>query len=148
MSGLEQFDDDFSTAPPPLPERPALWNGVYTLTFPDGSHRTFKVWTKQEGAKFAAGRRLLGILVGPDNTSDFEPVAFVEEDRVVLWRRHRGTNIDRYVSILWAAATWGSVPPGHTLEVAKRCLRCGRDLTTPESLERGIGPECWEKLHG
>lgn len=26
------------------------------------------------------------------------------------------------------------------------CAVCGRKLTTPESIERGIGPECYEKL--
>lgn len=26
-----------------------------------------------------------------------------------------------------------------------RCGCCGRRLTTPESIERGIGPECWHK---
>jgi hypothetical protein len=26
------------------------------------------------------------------------------------------------------------------------CGRCGRALTVPESIERGIGPDCWEKM--
>lgn len=29
-----------------------------------------------------------------------------------------------------------------------RCGRCARLLTTPESVERGIGPECWSKMGG
>jgi hypothetical protein len=35
---------------------------------------------------------------------------------------------------------------GRLLEVwhEGRCGRCGRALTVPESVERGIGPECWE----
>jgi hypothetical protein len=24
-----------------------------------------------------------------------------------------------------------------------RCKRCGRPLSDPESLERGVGPDCW-----
>lgn len=27
-----------------------------------------------------------------------------------------------------------------------RCGRCGRKLTTPESIDRGFGPECWNKI--
>jgi hypothetical protein len=27
----------------------------------------------------------------------------------------------------------------------KRCKRCGRPLTDPESLERGVGPDCAAK---
>lgn len=29
-----------------------------------------------------------------------------------------------------------------------RCGRCGRALTDPESIARGLGPECWEILGG
>lgn len=29
-------------------------------------------------------------------------------------------------------------------ELEARCLVCGRELTRPESVERLIGPECWE----
>jgi hypothetical protein len=27
-----------------------------------------------------------------------------------------------------------------------RCIRCGRELTAEKSVERGIGPTCWEKI--
>lgn len=29
------------------------------------------------------------------------------------------------------------------LAVVSHCRRCGRDLTDPESIERGYGPDCW-----
>ncbi len=29
-----------------------------------------------------------------------------------------------------------------------RCQKCGRRLTDPESMRKGYGPECWEKLAG
>lgn len=29
-----------------------------------------------------------------------------------------------------------------------KCLNCGRPLTDPDSVKRGIGPECWAKLGG
>lgn len=34
------------------------------------------------------------------------------------------------------------------LRHAKRCLRCGRTLTDPESISRGIGPDCWDRVKG
>jgi hypothetical protein len=29
---------------------------------------------------------------------------------------------------------------------AGRCFRCGETLTTPESIERGLGPKCFKKF--
>ena len=29
-----------------------------------------------------------------------------------------------------------------------RCAHCGRMLTDPKSMERGFGPECWQKVKG
>ncbi|HEY2304185.1 MAG TPA: DUF6011 domain-containing protein [Acidimicrobiales bacterium] len=31
------------------------------------------------------------------------------------------------------------------LAAAGRCRRCGRALADPESVSRGIGPDCWSK---
>lgn len=28
-----------------------------------------------------------------------------------------------------------------------KCGRCGKALTVPESIARGIGPECWSRMH-
>lgn len=30
----------------------------------------------------------------------------------------------------------------------QRCTECGRHLEDPESVKRGVGPECWEKVDG
>lgn len=30
----------------------------------------------------------------------------------------------------------------------KRCKRCGEELTNAESIARGYGPTCWEKVSG
>jgi Family of unknown function (DUF6011) len=40
------------------------------------------------------------------------------------------------------------VEGGQPLQIrgVRACGRCGRRLTNPLSLERGIGPECWEKM--
>ena len=31
------------------------------------------------------------------------------------------------------------------LNAVRRCKRCGRTLSDPVSIERGIGSDCWEK---
>lgn len=153
MANLSDFDDAVSvqsaraTAAVDFAAPPTVPNCIATLGFPDGSHRTFKISTKQPTAKFAPGRRILSILIGPENTSDFEGLAWVENDGFKLWKRHRGTKMERYADLLWMMLT-GCEADGHTLEVAKHCLVCGRLLTTPEAITRGIGPLCWERLHG
>lgn len=40
-------------------------------------------------------------------------------------------------------AEYKPVPRRH---MRTRCLHCGRKLRDLESLNRGIGPECWEKV--
>jgi hypothetical protein len=39
------------------------------------------------------------------------------------------------------------IPDYLNVRHAGKCGRCGRTLTTPESLDRGIGPECWGIMH-
>ncbi len=52
--------------------------------------------------------------------------------------------------LLWAIdrmqAHDGELPDGYRVFHLGRCLRCGRDLTDPESVQRGIGPECARRV--
>lgn len=151
MSTLADFDTINDAAPPigKTPEAfavmPARWlsNGFYTVVFPDGSHRTFRVRLEQLGT--FKGKRTVSLLIGPDNTSDYETLGFVESGGFILWKRHRGTRSEKHVNILWRLAK-GETIEGHELHLSKRCMICNRPLTTPESNERGIGPECWQKV--
>lgn len=142
---LVRFDD----VPFDLTRRPvaAIPNGLFTMTFPDGTHRTFRIHTKSQTAKFAPGERVLSLLAGPDNEQSYKAFAFVSEHGVRVWNRHRGTILESYVEPFLNLAL-GKVVPGFTLEVSKRCLVCNRTLTTPESLALGIGPNCWERMYG
>jgi Family of unknown function (DUF6011) len=42
----------------------------------------------------------------------------------------------------WRALTKGTMPANLEVWHEGRCGRCGRKLTVPESIARGIGPEC------
>ena len=51
----------------------------------------------------------------------------------------------------WAlnlAMTGGELPAGYAIHHEGKCGCCGRTLTVPESIKRGIGPECWSRLAG
>ena len=151
MNALEKWDGifDVPVAPPVAdPGRAArVFNGTYTVTFPDESHRTFRIHTKRQTAKFAPGQRLVSLLIGADNERDYKPFAFIDDAGIRVWRKYRGTQFDDYARILWALVAGMDGRPdisGHSLSVAGTCLVCNRLLTDPESIARGVGPHCWE----
>jgi hypothetical protein len=119
--------------------RPDLHNGYYTLTFPCGSHRTLRLYTQQRGR--LAGKRILGLLIGPDNTADYEDFAFLGPAGFQIWKRFANDRRAEYAAMLWKMLG-GEIIDGHDCSESRRCLACNRKLTTPESLEEGIGPTC------
>lgn len=131
-----------------------IFNGTYTMTSPNGGHRTFEIKTKPDDSKFAPGKRVLALLAGPDNTEDYVGFAFVDDDGITVWRSKRGPANDRsnyewYADMLWSLATRGAESrwnkKGYELLVEGRCLRCNRKLTDPISIKTGIGPVCAER---
>lgn len=89
---------------------PHVHNGTYTVAHPDQGHFTLKIYTVKKGD--LEGKRIIALLVGPDNTSNYKGVAFWNDERKVanVWRRHRGpdshTPIDGYG---WQSKGWSSV---------------------------------------
>lgn len=136
-------------------------NGAFTITSPKGEHRTFEIKTvladpKQATAAFRnthAGRRTVGLLTGADNTSSYTRFGWVNDDGILPFKNKQRAGEDEkptvweyYAAMLFNLATEGErsryYELGYRLLIEKRCIRCNRRLTTPESLERGIGPEC------
>lgn len=137
------LDDAFETAGrrKPVADLPQPWlpNGVYTLVFPCGTHKTIRVHTQIGGPM--AGKRILSLLIGPVNTDDFEAFGELTPAGLWIWKRWKGKKPDEYAHLLWVLMK-GEKIEGHDVMLSKKCLRCNRPLTTPESLARGIGPEC------
>lgn len=121
-------------------------NGTITLrSFRTGEHRTVRIHTQPRDADFMPGKRLVELLTGPDNTSDFRSFGVLSDDasRVFLWKRHHGSQFFEWV------ARFLVNPDGMGWQVEYffegRCRVCNRPLTTPESIESGIGPVCAER---
>lgn len=83
------------------------------------------------------------VLTGPDNTSAYKYLG-------VLWPkdmsyRAKGAEPSSQ-AIAWVIRTLRERPDTllGSAEVwhEGKCCRCGRKLTTPESIARGLGPEC------
>lgn len=151
MFDFSQFNDAFAAAFPvqeaaAIPTASVIPNGIYTLRFPCGTHRTFRIFTKKETAKFAPGQRIVAMLIGPNNEdfSSYEPFAFVDDTGIHVWKRFRNQKQAEYAELLWALVT-GCEADGYELLISKRCLVCNHVLTDPVSIECGVGPTCREK---
>lgn len=129
-------------------EIPAWWaaaNGAQR-------HYTFRVNRKEAEAGSPYGDTyFVSMLAGPDNTSDYAYVGILDVERgaVRLTKASRYAEttapvrlLRRVVARLWAGDVDAIGAAGFALHHEGRCCRCGRMLTTPESIEAGIGPEC------
>lgn len=117
-------------------------NAIVTLASRrSGSHYTFKV----RAAKNANDLFFVNLLTGPDNTADYTYLGTVRAGSFGLTRKSRLTEDSipvRAFRYFFEHATQGDLPPALEVRHEGRCGRCGRLLTVPESLDRGIGPEC------
>ena len=115
-------------------------NGTLTVHNPEtGNHRTFRVKTQKDDARFAPGKRVVSMLTGPETYTGF---GFVENGRIYTWRSK--TQFEKYARLL---NNLNRAAERHNLRVgwARTCRRCNRQLTTPESIQSGIGPVCAER---
>jgi hypothetical protein len=92
------------------------------------------------------------VLVGPENVRHY---AFLGTVFSCEFYRHGrksriGPNAPSAVVFkrLWDGLEDGEIPDGLTVYKSNVCCRCGRLLTTPESIERGIGPVCLQAIAG
>lgn len=163
-----------------------IHDGTITLKNREsGRHRTFRIETRRGATDPFKGKRMLGILSGPNNTDDFTDFAFVADppDRVgfrsaiIVWKKHCESNgcekarpffigdsfgvamrrfvgklperslsdFEKHAALLADLLSDSPSPEMRRIyEVSEErdCRRCGRKLTTPESIAAGIGPEC------
>lgn len=116
--------------------------GYYTVAEASGSHVTFRVKPHWENPNSL----VVGYLSGPENTTDYMNFGEFKDGRFKLWRRFEGglsrqraalsylVNGNQEEALFLYATTSG------------RCGRCGRTLTVPASIHRGLGPECARKV--
>jgi hypothetical protein len=155
-------------------EHRPFFNGTFTLTNrTSGAHRTYRVHTvpDDDPAEGLRGRRIVSILTGPENTSDYTPFGFVERHpdtwggwAIRVWQRYRSPGDPVHVDAYHWGDDWGQhvklaamllcmmlrrtdcyFADRYDLLEERRCRRCDRALTTPESIEAGIGPVCIQR---
>lgn len=152
---------------PPQHAREFLLAGNCTHTLANratGTRYTYRWVRRRDGGRDGEYRTVRGVytgywvslLTGPDNTEwgDYTTIGRLQLDPDGTRLRPADRPLaDDYATAsppvrgaLWLLARVNdpSLPWGDDVELyhCGRCSRCGRTLTVPESLERGLGPEC------
>lgn len=121
---------------------------IFTLvSVKTGVRRTYQVRAASEGAWF------VGLLSGPDNTSDYAYLGMLYQDPDRLRFRWTAKSKAAPTSASFLGFSWLITMVNQAPELnasaefhhAGTCGRCGRLLTDPESIEAGLGPVCREK---
>lgn len=120
-----------------------ITDGRYTLVYPTGDYRTMEVKTLKKGN--LAGRTILKIKEG----HDFNGIGFLVNDAPRFWKKFAAANPEvRLERIRKAVERIAADPEAAGLAYAMKencCYRCGRELTVPASIHKGMGPECAKK---
>lgn len=136
------------------------------LAFVLAGNARFTVVSKKTGARYTFRVRVrtsekgipnlhfVQVLTGPDNGTDYEYLGTIFPGRpgtsfpfakFVHGKKSRiGEGAPSAKAFAWF---WGRLSKGLPVDEAEvwhlgRCGRCGRDLTVPESVACGLGPEC------
>lgn len=129
-------------------------DAIFTVEEPDSKHHTWRIehveaddrWPESWFAK---------LLTGPNNTRDYTYVGKLDPftgQVATTAKSHRFDDsralrlLNRVLARIWCDDHAAYEQHGFKVHHEGRCGRCGRTLTTPESCERGIGPECWKLM--
>lgn len=126
-------------------------NGCFTiLSSKTGKHRTFRIKMANQSKV-----RWVSLLTGQNNTRDYKSFAVVSNDwtRIFVFHKYRATDrtqkptlYETYACMLECMLTGKDdgyyEKMGYSISGSRGCARCGRELTQPESIRTGLGPEC------
>jgi uncharacterized protein DUF6011 len=94
----------------------------------------------------------VSVLVGPDNGRNYKFLGTIFEGRVYAHGRRSKIDPSALSAVafawVWKRLSAGQMHPELAVYHEGRCGRCGRRLTTPRSIEIGLGPICEEKGFG
>ena len=123
--------------------------GLYTVVWPESGERItlrFKVPPHSQRWK---GIQLVAFLSGPNNEFDYTRCANRTDTGYRLWSRYRadGKVANAIRALIGDETAQEAAGMVYALE-SGNCRRCGRTLTVPASIHRGLGPECASILAG
>lgn len=123
-------------------------NATFTIHNDKGTHFTYRVKHAGRGNSLDRTSPLfVSVLTGPCNETAYTYMGIVTKDGYVkLTAKSHFKDDSLSVKVLrhflYLLREGKTIPEGYGIHHEGKCLRCGRKLTTPESVERGLGPEC------
>lgn len=143
--------------------RASLTNAQAMLGFLLAGNAYFTIRSKKTGKRFTyrvtksddkKNFWFVSFLSGPDNNNDYLYLGVIDRDRFRTTTKSVGQLANGFppaTAFAWMfhhARNCGTIRPSLEFWHEGRCGRCGRMLTVPESIERGIGPECAAAMGG
>ena len=113
-----------------------------------GEHRTYKIRKGKFNPRYPTPAWFIKQMTGTDNDSHYSDIGKVDPGtgNITLTRFSKFSNDSKQMKaakwIMTRIAYGSEFPDFFEIRHAGKCGRCGRTLTTPESLDCGIGPEC------
>ncbi|MFD7835618.1 DUF6011 domain-containing protein [Streptomyces sp. NPDC059761] len=133
--------------PGDVPSATAVLTGYFTAQFGDdqSDYVTLRIRRQPEDSTFKPGELIISYLRGRNNEDDYTKFANVDsQGRPRVWKSYVENS---RLNAALAAVLGDQRGAGETwARASKRCWRCGRLLTTPESLDRLLGEECAHKM--
>lgn len=126
-------------------------NAIFTVQSKTGQYYTYRITKKEANGNYKEAH-FASVLTGPDNTSDYTYLGLLntEAGKVTLTKSSKyDQEATLYKVLNWALHhIWADkpLPEGYQIRHEGRCGRCGHPLTTPTSLDTGLGPECIKKV--
>lgn len=128
------------------------------LTFALAGNARLTVVSKATGNRFSYRLRassngqvtFVGVLTGSDNESHYSYLGIIKDKQFRMTGKVRilpDAPCAKAFTFFWRhLCECNHVHDGLEVWHEGRCGRCGRTLTVPESIERGIGPDCAEAM--
>jgi hypothetical protein len=126
-------------------------HAIFTVENTTGDHWTYRVSACEGNPDIM----FVSLLTGPQNTSDYTYLGLlIVKDAIVrLTKKSAYSEDTKAVQIIRRVICRLYDGQGSVIEAAGwkvhhigKCGRCGRPLTTPASIESGIGPICEGKM--
>lgn len=123
---------------PTTPVSVDIKDGIYTVVI-GGDYRTIRIKTAKQGN--LKGKRIVSYLSGPNNESDYTGFAFLNPNGFQVWGRYKGYVNSQLEAAIKVMGNPEEAGESYAMQ-SGNCYCCGRPLTVPASLHRGLGPIC------